>query len=141
MNRIFNHKPFLEAEIRSMVKDFEEEPNKQCDLNQLVDGTYEKLKNIKDKQIDFIHNYCENDLVPLEQKIDRIETKMQNLLSIEQTKEDERKVKIDQFITKQNEGLAQFLQNMERRINEIDSSYEQAREQIHQKYNKKIYEK
>ena len=160
INRLFNHKPFLEAEIRSMVKDYEQESsssipilNKESlsslfsstsskidtkrannNISSVLEDSFELMHGIKDRQLVAINDYCDR-LHPLEKKIDRIEELMEQTLTIERMKGDiERGQVMDQFIIKQNNSLIGFMQQMEQRINYIDSSYLQAREKIYQKY-------
>jgi len=138
INRIFNHKPFIEAEIRSMVKCFEEDqPNRNGDIDQILDATFERAKDIKDNQIGAINDFCVNKLPPLEGKVERIEELMRKVLNTEQSKESERKVKMNDFTVKQNEEMGQFMQQMDQKMAEIDRTYEQAREQVYVKYGQK----
>ena len=138
VNRIFNHKPFLEAEIRTMVKDFEEEPKHRAgDVDQMLDSAYERMKDVKDTQIGCVQDFCDIKLPPLIDRVEQIEELMNSLLKMEFTKKCERKERLDQFITKENESLIQFMEQMDERIKEIDSSYEKKREEIHQKYSSK----
>lgn len=138
VNRIFNHKPFLEAEIRTMVKDFEEEAKHRTgDIDQMLDSAYERMKDVKDTQIECVQDFCDIKLPPLIDRVEQIEEQMNSLLKMEATKKGERKERLDQFITKENESLIQFMQQMDERIKEIDSSYEKKREEVHQKYSSK----
>lgn len=125
-----------------MVRDYEEEPkvrslglNGSTEIDQLLDGSLERVRDVADNQIGFIQDACEQKFPSLEEKVDRLEQTMRRLLATEQAKESERKQVMDQFIRKENEALVQFMQQMEQRINDIDSSYERAREQVYQKYN------
>lgn len=117
-----------------MVKDFEEESNRTGDVDQMLDSAYERIKDVKDTQMECVQDFCDIKLPPLVDRVEQIEKLMNSLLKMETTKEGERKERLDQFITKENESLAQFMQHMDERIKEIDNSYERKREEVHQKY-------
>lgn len=122
-----------------MVKDFEEEPkHRRGDVDQMLDSAYERIKDVKDTQIECVQDFCDIKLPPLIDRVEQIEELMGNLLKMEATKKEERKERLDQFITKENTSLIQFMQQMDERIKEIDSSYEKKREEVHQKYSSKM---
>ena len=120
-----------------MVKYFEEEPNnssKVKGLKQLLDDSTEGLKNVKDTQVDCILQSCTRKLPTIDQRLEKLEETMSDVLQIEQTKERERKTKMDHFIAEQNESFCKYLQELDERLKHIDNVYERARKEVQSKY-------
>lgn len=119
----------------------EEEPNRMGEVDQVLNGSFDRVKNVKETQIECIRDYCDIKFPALIDQVERIEEMMGRVLTAEQSKEEDRKIRMDHFITLQNEGLTQFIQQMDKRINDIDTSFERAREEVHLKYSSKANEK
>jgi hypothetical protein len=131
INRLFNHKPFIEGEIRFMIKQFEEIRNDQ-EINQLFQSL-ERITDFKESQIDFALK-SSNHLNELNHSVDSVDNLMQDILTLESNQSDRRnnflKHKNDQRVQK----FSHFVQLMKTKANEIDLDFEQKENNLRQYY-------
>lgn len=137
VNRIFNHRPFLQAQIQTMVKEFDDEP-----INKAYDQPFkrinENIATLKDNSLDLIEQKCDTDCVKLVNQADRLETLMNDIIQSETKNALQRKHQLSEHTGKNNDQLVKFMEQMNLQIDEIDNSYMTAKQDIDKKY-AKIY--
>ncbi len=130
-SRLFNHKPFIEGEIRFMIKQFEEIRNEQ-EINQLFQSL-ERITDFRESQIDFALK-SSNQLNQINHSIDSVHNLMQEILALESNQSIRRnnilKDKKDQRV----EEFSGFVELMKTKANEIDLDFEQKENNLRQYY-------
>ncbi len=130
-SRLFNHKPFIEGEIRFMIKQFEEIRNEQ-EINQLFQSL-ERITDFKETQIDFALK-SSNQLNHSLDSVDSVDNLMQEILALESNQSNHRnnilKDKRDQRINE----FSGFVELMKTKANEIDLDFEQKENDLKQYY-------
>ncbi len=130
-SRLFNHKPFIEGEIRFMIKQFEEIRNEQ-EINQLFQSL-ERITDFRESQIDFALK-SSNQLNQINHSIDSVHNLMQEILALESNQSIRRnnilKDKKDQRV----EEFSGFVELMKTKANEIDLDFDQKENNLRQYY-------
>ncbi|XP_046919683.2 uncharacterized protein LOC124499766 [Dermatophagoides farinae] len=127
LKRIFNHRPFLEAHLQTMVRNFDSD--ERDEFQQI----HSKIVHIKDQSFNMIENKCQ----PLEKAhihVEKLEQLMDQILVSESANESERKNHLLQYTAKKSEDLIEFMEQMNSQINNIDNSYMNAKKEIDIKY-------
>ncbi|XP_027197699.2 uncharacterized protein LOC113792031 [Dermatophagoides pteronyssinus] len=127
VKRIFNHRPFLEAELQTMVRNFD------FDERDELQEIHRKIVHIKDQSFNEIENRCQ----PLEKAnlhVDKLEKLIDQILDSESANESERKNRLSQYTAQKSEDLIKFMEQINSQIDNIDNSYMNAKKEIDIKY-------
>lgn len=114
-----------------MVKQFDD---KQNELDQMK-NTLDCIQRTKDEHLEKIADNCEK-LFPIVDKVDEIEAKMKHLLNQQTVAEEKRKEELDEYISKQNKDLIDFMAEIDQKLIEMDKTFEQSKRRIELKYEK-----
>lgn len=129
--RLFNHKPFIEGEIRFMVNQFEQLRDDQ-EINQLFQ-TLQRITDFKESQIDSAFKSC-NQLNALNDSVDSVDNLMKQILSIESNEMINRNNYFRDKRIERSKQLSEFVELMKSQINEIDISFEEKENNLKKYY-------
>ncbi|XP_061708588.1 biogenesis of lysosome-related organelles complex 1 subunit 5 isoform X2 [Cydia pomonella] len=130
--RLFDHRPFLNGEIKFMLKEFEEKRGDREVENLFF--ILEKVTDIKDSQVDKIKKGSEAALPVLSEKLnqalqlcERIET---DYLEVQKTCEQKRAENRE----KRQKEWDQFIDDMNFKCQRIDNAFEEKEEELRDLY-------
>lgn len=130
--RLFDHRPFLNGEIKFMLKEFEEKRGDREVENLFF--ILEKVTDIKDSQVDKIKKGSEAALPVLSEKLnqalqlcERIET---DYLEVQKTCEQNRAENRE----KRQKEWDQFIDDMNFKCQRIDNTFEEKEEELRDLY-------
>lgn len=129
-NRIYNHRPFLDAQLQTMAKNFD---SQDCHLLKQVD---KKLEDISENIFNSLINKYDNFNTTAD-NAEKLENMMKQILDEELKMETQKKETISKFISQKNEDLVSFMEETNSRIDEIDNFYIKAKEDIDTKFKSK----
>ncbi|KAL0901761.1 hypothetical protein ABMA27_006937 [Loxostege sticticalis] len=131
-SRLFDHRPFLNGEIKFMLKEFEEKRGDR-EVENLF-SILEKLTEIKDSQVEKINKSAENSLPVLSEKLEQALQLCENIekdyLTIHEDSERKRLEKRE----KRQKEWDQFIDDMNFKCKRIDNTFEEKEEELRDLY-------
>ncbi|KAL0851383.1 hypothetical protein ABMA28_007199 [Loxostege sticticalis] len=131
-SRLFDHRPFLNGEIKFMLKEFEEKRGDR-EVENLF-SILEKLTEIKDSQVEKINKSAENSLPVLSEKLEQALQLCENIekdcLTIHEDSEQKRLEKRE----KRQKEWDQFIDDMNFKCKRIDNAFEEKEEELRDLY-------
>ncbi|XP_063825765.1 biogenesis of lysosome-related organelles complex 1 subunit 5 isoform X1 [Ostrinia nubilalis] len=131
-SRLFDHRPFLNGEIKFMVKEFEEKRGDR-EVENLF-SILEKLTEIKDNQVEKISKSAEHSLPVLNEKLEQALQLCDNIekeyLEVHKDCEQRRIQKRE----KRQKEWDQFIDDMNFKCKRIDNAFEEKEEELRDLY-------
>ncbi|XP_028155872.1 biogenesis of lysosome-related organelles complex 1 subunit 5-like isoform X2 [Ostrinia furnacalis] len=131
-SRLFDHRPFLNGEIKFMVKEFEEKRGDR-EVENLF-SILEKLTEIKDNQVEKISKIAEHSLPVLNEKLEQALQLCDNIekeyLEVHKDCEQRRIQKRE----KRQKEWDQFIDDMNFKCKRIDNAFEEKEEELRDLY-------
>lgn len=131
-SRLFDHRPFLNGEIKFMLKEFEEKRGDR-EVENLF-SILEKLTDIKDSQAEKIIKTGETGLPVLKEKLEQA---LQLSAEVEKDYIDSRQVyeqRRQQLKEKRQKEWDQFIDDMNFKCQRIDNTFEEKEEELRDLY-------
>ncbi|XP_026731912.1 biogenesis of lysosome-related organelles complex 1 subunit 5 [Trichoplusia ni] len=131
-SRLFDHRPFLNGEIKFMLKEFEEKRGDR-EVENLF-SILEKLTDIKDSQADKIRKSGETGLPILKEKLEQALQLSDEVEKDYQEKHKVIEVKRQQLREKRQKEWDQFIDDMNFKCQRIDNTFEEKEEELRDLY-------
>lgn len=131
-SRLFDHRPFLNGEIKFMLKEFEEKRGDREVENLFT--ILENLTDLKDTQVDRIIKSSNAALPVLAEKLTQA-TKLSEEIEIEYREiQKANKKKIDENRERRQKEWDQFIDDMNFKCQRIDNTFEEKEEELRDLY-------
>ncbi|KAG7310874.1 hypothetical protein JYU34_003705 [Plutella xylostella] len=131
-SRLFDHRPFLNGEIKFMLKEFEEKRGDR-EVENLF-SILEKLTDVKDTQVDKIKKSGETGLPILSEKLDQTLELFSGVeAEIAEVQKQSEQKRIENREKRQKEW-DQFIDDMNFKCKRIDNAFEEKEEELRDLY-------
>lgn len=139
MNRIFNHQPMINAEISATIKTFEE--NKAMGTAETaLSNCQQQLEGIRQKSLNI--EECEQQLLKVEAKIDKVNGLIKTILDKESLNEQKRVESVKKYTDQVNDNLEAYLRDIDQQIKDVGTtSFEEAKKKIASEFHGKLVNK